>query len=306
MLGSSQETVGRLAGKRTNMIFGVTGATGHLGRLAVRELLKTQSASSIVAIVRDKEKAAGLVKKGVQARVADYNDVEKLKAAFAGVDRLLLVSSSEVGKRFAQHKNAIDAARSAKVKFIVYTSAPKAATSSLVLAPEHKATEEYLAACGLPYSIARHNWYTENYTQLIEIARNTGTVVAAAGKGRVASATRADYAAGDVALLLGQGHEGRIYEFSGDHSWDYDDLAAALGRIVGRTVRYTPVDVQSLVGILKGAGLDEGTADFVATLDDNIASGLLSEAGDELSSLIGRPTTPLEAGLRASLVPGGD
>jgi NAD(P)H dehydrogenase (quinone) len=288
------------------MNIGVTGATGHLGRLAVRELLKTQSASSVVAIVRDKEKAADIIKKGAQARIADYNDAAKLRAAFAGVDKLLLISSSEVGKRFAQHKNAIDAAKSAGVKYIVYTSAPKAATSSLILAPEHKATEEYLAKCGLSFAIARHNWYTENYTQLIEIAKNTGTVVAAAGKGRVASATRADYAAGDIALLLGRGHEGKVYEFSGDHSWDYDELAAAIGRIVEKSVRYTPVDVASLVGMLKSAGLDEGTAGFVASLDDNIASGLLSEASGELSSLIGRPTTPLEAGLRASLVPGGD
>lgn len=288
------------------MKIGITGATGHLGRLAVQKSLETQGASGIVAIVRDKAKAADLAKKGVQVRVADYNDPEKLKAAFSGVDKLLLISSSEVGKRFAQHKNAIDAAKSAGAKYIVYTSAPKAATSSLVLAPEHKATEEYLAACGLPYAIARHNWYTENYTPLIEIAKKTGTVVAAAGKGRVASATRADYAAGDVALLLGRGHEGNIFEFSGDHSWDYEELAAAIGRIVGKKVLYAPVDSAALVDILKGAGLDGGTAGFVAALDGNIASGQLSEASGELSSLIGRPTTPLEAGLRASLVPAGE
>jgi NAD(P)H dehydrogenase (quinone) len=283
------------------MNIAVTGATGNLGRLVIRGLLETQSASSIIAIVRDKNKAADFVKEGLQVRVAAYEDPAALRTALAGVERLLLISSSEVGKRFAQHKNVIDAAKSAGVKYIVYTSAPKASTSSLVLAPEHKATEEHIVQSGLSYSIVRHNWYTENYAQQVGISRNSGTIVAAVGKGRVASATRADYAAGDIAVLLGKGHEGKIHEFSGDYAWDYNELAVAIGNIIGRPVRYQSVDADTLVGVLKGAGLDEGTAGFVAALDGNIASGLLSETSGELSALIGRPTTSLEAGLRASL-----
>lgn len=283
------------------MRIAVTGATGNLGRLVIRGLLQARNAQDIVAIARDKGKAGDLIKLGVQLRVAAYEDPAALEKALEGVDRLLLISSSEVGKRVAQHKNVIDAAKSAGVKYIVYTSAPKASTSDLILAPEHKATEEYLAACGLPYSIARHNWYTENYAQLVETSKRTGTIVAAAGKGRVASATRADYAAGDIALLLGEGHEGKVYEFSGDYAWDYDELASAIASIIGKPVRYQSVDADTLVGMLKAAGLDQGSAGFVAALDGNIAAGMLSEAGGVLSKLIGRPTTSLEAGLRASL-----
>jgi len=283
------------------MSIAVTGATGNLGRLVIEGLLRSRSAPNIVAIVRDKGKAGDFIEKGVQVRVAAYEDATALETALAGVDRLLLISSSEVGKRFSQHRNVIDAAKSTGVGRIVYTSAPKASTSALILAPEHKATEEYLAGSGLPYTIARHNWYTENYKQQVGTSKQTGTVVAAVGNGRVASATRADYAAGDVALLLGEGHEGKIYEFSGDYAWDYSELARAIGNIIGKPVRYQSVDADTLVGILKAAGLDEGSAGFVAALDANIASGLLSEASGELSKLIGRPTTPLEAGLRASL-----
>jgi NAD(P)H dehydrogenase (quinone) len=268
------------------MTIAVTGATGHLGRLVIQDLLETQPPKSIVAIVRDEAKAADLAEKGVLVRVADYDDAAALQAALVGVDKLLLISSSEVGRRFPQHKNVIDAAKWAGVKHIVYTSAPKATTSALILAPEHKATEEYLADSGLVHTILRHGWYTENYSQAVETAKPSGT--------------RADYAAGAVAVLLGAGHEGRVYECSGDYAWDFNELASAISAIIGKPVVYQPVDGPTMVGILKGAGLDEGTAGFVAALDENTAAGLLSVCTGELSALIGRPTTPLKEGLQAA------
>jgi len=283
------------------MKIAVTGATGHLGQLAIMGLVEKHPANDIIAVVRDAKKAGELAARGVDVRVANYEDPDALQKALAGVDSLLLVSSSEVGKRFVQHRNAIDAAKATGVRRIVYTSAPKATTSTLILAPEHKATEEYIAQSGMTYTIVRNNWYTENYTQLIETARNTGVVVAAAGKGRVASASRADFAAGAVAVLLGQGHDGKIYEFGGDYAWNYDELAAAIGGIIGKPVAYKPVDAQSLIGILKGVGLDEGTAGFVAALDSNIADGVLAEVTGQLSELIRRPTTPLKVGLKNAL-----
>ena len=283
------------------MKIGVTGATGHLGRLAIQGLLERQPANDIIAIVRNEAKAADLAQAGVQVRVADYDDPASLQIALAGVEKLLLISSSEVGRRFPQHKNVIDAAKSAGVKHLVYTSAPKASTSALLLAPEHKATEEYLADSGLTYTVLRNGWYTENYVQTIEAAKRSGKVVAAAGEGRVASAARADYAAGAVSVLMGEGHEGKVYECSGDYAWDYSELANAIADIIGRPVVYQPVDVPTMIEILKGAGLDEGTAGFLATLDENTAAGLLSVCTGELSSLIGRPTTPLKEGLQAAI-----
>jgi NAD(P)H dehydrogenase (quinone) len=283
------------------MKLAVTGATGHLGRLVVQDLLKSAPAQDIVAIVRDAGKAADLTAQGVQVRVAPYEDPAALRAALAGVEWLLLISSSEVGRRVQQHQNVIEAAKAAGVQFIAYTSAPLAATTSLILAPDHKATEELLFTSGMDFAILRNNWYTENYLPQLETARQTGKVVAAAGEGQVASASRADYAAGAAAVLLGSGHAGRIYELGGDYAWTYGELAAAIGEVIGKPVTYEPVDGATLVEILQGVGLDEGTAGFVAALDANIAAGLLAEVTHDLSQLIGRPTTPLVEGLRAAL-----
>ena len=282
------------------MTIAVTGATGQLGALVVHDLVRTVDPASVVAVVRDPAKAAGLAGQGVQVRSATYADPAALAAAFAGVDDLLFISSSEVGQRIDQHRAVVDAAVAAGVGRIVYTSAPRATTSHLVLAPEHKFTEEYLAAAGLPTTILRNNWYTENYLGQIEIARTTGTLVAAAGAGRVASASRADFAAAAVAVLTQDGHAGRVYELGGDHAWDHDELAAALAEIVDAPVRYRAVDGPTLIGILQQSGMDEGTAGFVARLDGDIAAGALGEVTGELSTLIGRPTTPLLEGLRAA------
>ena len=280
------------------MTVAVTGATGKLGALVIRELLQTTEPGQIVAVVRDPAKAADLAAHGVEVRQAAYTDPVALRAAFTGVDALLFVSSSEVGQRVEQHRNVIDAAVAAAVGRVVYTSAPKATTTSLVLAPDHKFTEEYLTASGLPFTILRNNWYTENYLGQIQTARQTGTLVAAAGTGRVASASRADFAAAAATVLTQAGHEGRVYELGGDHAWDFTELAAALSEIVGEPVTYRSVDVPTLVEILRQVGLDEGTAGFVAQLDDDIAHGALAEETGELSKLIGRPTTPLLDGLR--------
>ena len=282
------------------MTIAVTGATGQLGALVVHDLVRTVDPASVVAVVRDPAKAAGPAAQGVRVRSATYADPAALAAAFAGVDDLLFISSSEVGQRIDQHRAVVDAAVAAGVGRIVYTSAPRATTSHLVLAPEHKFTEEYLAAAGLPTTILRNNWYTENYLGQIEIARTTGTLVAAAGAGRVASASRADFAAAAVAVLTQDGHVGRVYELGGDHAWDHDELAAALAEIVDAPVRYRAVDGPTLIGILQQSGMDEGTAGFVARLDGDIAAGALGEVTGELSTLIGRPTTPLLEGLRAA------
>ena len=283
------------------MNYAVTGATGQLGRLVLEELLRTQSPENIVAVVRNAEKAAYLAARGLQVRVASYDDPPALEAALSDVDRLLLVSSNEVGRRIPQHKNVIDAAKSAGVKHLIYTSAPKATTSPLILAPEHKATEEYLAASGLPYTVLRNGWYTENYVRTAETAKQTGTIVAAVGDGRVASASRADFAAAAAAVLLGEGHEGKVYELSGDYAWDFNELAAALTDILGRPVTYQAVDGAALIEILTGVGVERPGAEFVAALDANIAAGLLAETSGDLSRLTGRPTTPFKEGLRAAL-----
>ncbi|MFE4470811.1 SDR family oxidoreductase [Leifsonia sp. NPDC056824] len=279
----------------------VTGATGHLGRLTVDALLdRGVPAADIRALGRSAERLAPLAARGVQTAVIDFEKPETLDAAFAGADALLLVSGSEVGQRIPQHRNAIDAAVRAGVGRIVYTSAPHADDTDLVLAPEHAETERLLAASGLPVTVLRNNWYTENYTGQLDVASATGELVGSAATGRVASASRKDYAEAAAVVLTTDGHDGAVYELAGDVAWTFDDLAAAIGELLGRPVAYRSVTPEEHGAALREAGLDEGTAGFVVALDGNIRDGALADATGTLSELIGRPTTPLAAGLAES------
>ena len=284
----------------------VTAATGHLGRLVVDSLLERGVApEQIVAAVRTPARAADLAERGVVVREADYSRPETLGTALEGVDVVLLVSGSEVGQRVQQHANVVEAARAAGVRHLVYTSAPQATTSALVLAPEHKATEELIAASGLPATILRNGWYTENYVGNVEQARETGVVLGSVGDGRVASASRKDYAeAAAVVLAAANGdaaYEGGVHELSGDVAWDYPFLAATIAEIVGREVVYQDVTPEVHTQVLLDAGLDEGTAGFVVALDGNTRDGLLAATSGELARLIGRPTTPLAETVAAAV-----
>ncbi|NYH54840.1 NAD(P)H dehydrogenase (quinone) [Nocardiopsis arvandica] len=279
----------------------VTGATGHLGRLVVEDLLaKGHPAERITATGRDTGGLTALAGRGVRTARADFGDPASLGDAFEGADTLLLVSGSEVGKRVDQHRNAIEAAGAAGVGHVVYTSAPKAADTTLVLAPEHKATEEVLTASGLAYTVLRNGWYNENFAQQLDQARETGSFVGSAGEGRVASASRQDLAEAASAVLRDpKAHAGAVHELSGDTAWTHAELAAVLGELLGREVLYRDLTTEEHVAALTAAGLDEGTARFVAALDANIRDGELSMTTGELSRLIGRPTTPVAETLRA-------
>jgi NAD(P)H dehydrogenase (quinone) len=280
----------------------VTGATGHLGRLTVDHLLaRGVPASDIVAAGRTAAKLDELAAAvpGIRTAVIDFADPASLDAAFADVTDLVLVSASEPGNRVALHVNAIEAAKRAGISRIVYTSAPAATTSALVLAPEHKATEEALAASGLDTTILRNNWYHENYGSALAQAAETGVYLTSTGEGRVASASRSDYAEAIAAVLTTPGHEGAVYELSGDVAWTGDEFATAASEALGRPVEYRSVSPEEHLEILAGVGLDAGTAGFVVALDGNIRDGLLAETSGDLSRLIGHPTTPLVDGLRA-------
>jgi len=283
------------------MTFVVTGATGPFGRHVIDILLAHGVAPErIVAAGRSVEKLADLAEHGVVVRRIDFDDPATLQPAFQDAETLLLVSGNAVGSRVAQHTNAVTAAAAAGVGRIVYTSAPHADTSALILAPEHKATEEAIRASGVPFTFLRNGWYTENYVSTLEQASASGMIIGSAGDGRVASASRADYAEAAAIALLGGEHAGRAYELTGDVAWTFDDLAEAVATIVERDVTYAPLSPEEHKGALTASGLDEATADFVVALDGNIRDGLLGEVNGELSALIGRPTTPLVDGLRAA------
>jgi NAD(P)H dehydrogenase (quinone) len=278
------------------MTIAVTGATGQLGRLVIDGLQDVVGGGDIVAVVRDRERAADL---GVAVRVAPYEDAAALRTAFEAVETLVFVSGSEAGARVAQHTNVVRAAEQAGVSRVIYTSAPRATDTTLLLAPEHKATEELLRGSNLAWTMLRNNWYHENYAGTLQTAAQTGEVVSAAGGGRVASAARADYAAAAVAVATTEGHEGRVYELGGDTAWDFAEFTEAAGEALGQPLTYRAVSPEELEARLAEAGLDAGTRGFVVGLDRNIAEGTLAEVTGDLSRLIGQPTTPLVDGLRA-------
>lgn len=272
----------------------VTGATGQLGRQVIEQLLaRGTDPLTIVAGGRNEDALRELDAHGVRTARIDYSDPSTLDTAFAGAEKILLISGSEVGKRSVQHKAVIDAARKVDAE-LVYTSAPKATTSDLVLAPEHAATEGLLEGSGLTYTVLRNNWYTENYDDTITQAVGTGTILTGTGTGKVASATRRDYAEAAAVVLLSDDHTGEILELGGDEPWDFDELAATIAEVSGREVSVQQVGREEQAKTLEGFGLDEGTAGFVATLDANIADGLLADTDGTLSRVIGRPTTSLK------------
>ncbi|EOD3491813.1 SDR family oxidoreductase [Cronobacter malonaticus] len=281
----------------------ITGATGQLGQRVIDTLLNTVAAQEIVAIVRNPAKAAALSARGVQVRAADYNDAAALTAALAGVEKLLLISSSEVGQRATQHRNVIDAAKTAGVKLIAYTSLLHADRSPLGLADEHVATEKMLADAGVPYVLLRNGWYTENYLASVPPALEHGVFIGSAGDGKIASASRQDYAEAAAKVLTLDNQAGRVYELAGDHAWTLRDLTALLSKETGKTVAYQNLSETDFAAALTGAGLPEGFAKLLADSDVGASKGGLFDDSRQLSALIGRPTTSLEASLRESLKP---
>jgi NAD(P)H dehydrogenase (quinone) len=279
----------------------VTGATGHLGHLVVEALARKVPAEQIVAAVRTPEKAADLAALGVQVRVADYDQPSTLTEAFAGADKLLLVSSSEVGRRVPQHTAAVQAAKAAGVTHLVYTSILSADTSTVSLAPEHKATEEAIRDSGIPFTFLRNSWYTENYEQSVAQALATGAVLGSAGEGPVGGVPRADYADAAVEVLTGTGHENKVYELAADEAWSYADLAEAVARLSGKPVAYQDVPADQHRSILLGAGLPEFVADMLVDADRAIAAGELASDSGDLRALLGRPTTTLDEAVTALL-----
>ncbi|ELP5044154.1 SDR family oxidoreductase [Enterobacter ludwigii] len=279
----------------------ITGATGQLGQLVIEQLLNTVPANQIVAIVRNPAKAEALSQQGITVRQGDYADESTMTSALKGVEKLLLISSSEVGQRAIQHQNVINAAKAAGVKFIAYTSLLHADKSPLGLHVEHVATEKALAESGIPYALLRNGWYTENYLASAPPALEHGVFIGAAGEGKIASATRTDYAAAAARVISGDGHAGNVYELAGDHAWTLSELAAELSKQSGKNVTYQNMSEADFAAALKGVGLPAGLADMLADSDVGASKGGLFDDSHTLSKLIGRPTTPLSESIKAIL-----
>lgn len=272
------------------MKIAISGATGQLGNIVVEQLKKRISAENIVALARNTEKANAL---GVEVREFDYSKPEILTGALLGIDRLLLISGSEIGKRVDQHTNVINAAKEAGVKWIVYTSLLHLETTSLNLAEEHKITEQVLKESGINYTLLRNGWYSENYTASVPGAIGGGAFLGSANQGKIASAPRADYAEAAAIVIADESHKGKTYELAGDQFYTLTDLAAEISKQTGKTIPYNNMPEEEYANILKNIGLPEGLALGLANWDVSASKDDLFDDGKQLSKILGRPTTSI-------------
>ena len=282
-------------------MYAITGASGQLGRLVVDALLRTTPADEIVALVRQPAKAADLAARGVEVRAADYDQPDTFANALAGIDKVLLISSSEIGRRVPQHRAVIEAAARNGVRMVAYTSVLHADTSPLGLAEEHRQTEDALRASGLSHVLLRNGWYTENHLAGLAAARAHGVLMGAAGEGRIAAAARADYAEAAAVALTRDGEESRTYELAGDSPWTLAELAREISRQTGQSVAYRDLPKADYEAALIGAGLPSGLAELIADADACARAGALDDASGDLRRLIGRATTALSSSVRAAL-----
>jgi NAD(P)H dehydrogenase (quinone) len=280
----------------------VTGAAGQLGRLVIAELLHKLPPSEIVAAVRNPAKAQDLAARRVDVRLADYDKPDTLASAFKGAERVVMISTSEVGNRVPQHHAVIDAAKGAGAKLVAYTSILRADTSPLGLGREHRETEALLRASGVPFVLLRNSWYTENYAMSVPAAVQHGVVLGCAGDGRISAASCADYAAAAATVITAKDNQaGRVYELAGDTAFTMTELAAEIERQAGKPVRYQNLPEADYRQALVGVGLPEPVAAMLAESDTGISKGGLFDDGRQLSRLIGRPTTPMPAVVAAAL-----
>ncbi|BCM91558.1 quinone oxidoreductase 2 [Abditibacteriota bacterium] len=279
----------------------VTGATGQLGQLVIESLLEKIGAQQIVAAVRTPDKAKELAAHGIQIREADYSRPETLSSAFAGAEKVLLISSNDVGQRLAQHQAVVDAAVEAGVKLLAYTSILRADTSALELAIDHKQTEEYIRDSGLPFVFLRNGWYVENQTASLGAALEHGAIIGAAGDGRFAAASRKDYAEAAATVLTSEAQENKIYELGGDEPYTLSELAAEVSRQTSKPVIYHNLSKEEYAQALAGFGLPAPLAEILADADVKASQGGLDSASNELSALIGHPTTSLSDAVAEAL-----
>lgn len=280
------------------MKIGVTGATGQLGTIVIKELKKRIPTDELVALVRSPEKASNL---GVETRKFDYNNRDGLTESLKGIDRLLLISSNEIGQRAKQHLNVIEAAWENGVKWIVYTSLLHADKSSLSLAAEHHTTEQAIIDSGIDYTILRNGWYTENYANSIKGAVDGGAYIGSASNGRISSASRADYAEAAAVVITNESHKGKIYELAGDDSYTLHDLAAEVSKQSGKKIPYKNLTEGEYIDALKSFNVPGPLAEAIAGWDVSASNDDLYDDSHQLSLIIGRPTTPLSESVREAL-----
>lgn len=269
------------------MKIAITGATGQLGNLVIEQLLQLTTAQNIVALVRNIDKAEHFKVQGIELREFDYDHPEALVPALLGIDKLLLISANEIGRRTPQHQAVIDAAKVAGVPYLAYTSLLRADTSPLGLAQEHRETEKLIQDSGITYTFLRNNWYSENYLAGVAHTIEIGTLFGAAQDGRISSASRIDYAEAAAKVLTSTGHENKTYELAGSESFSLSDLATFIGQAVNKDIIYQNLSAEEYTQGLTQAGLPAGLVDVIVGADIQTIQGAMYSDSKDLEQLIG-------------------
>lgn len=283
------------------MKIAITGATGQLGNLIIEQLLQLTAAQNIVALVRNIDKAEHFKVQGIEPREFDYDHPETLAPALSGIDKLLLISANEIGRRTPQHQAVIDAAKVAGVPYLAYTSLLRADTSPLGLAQEHRETEKLIQDSGITYTFLRNNWYSENYLAGVAHTIEIGTLFGAAQDGRISSASRIDYAEAAAKVLTSTGHENKTYELAGSESFSLSDLATFIGQAVNKDIIYQNLSAEEYTQGLTQAGLPAGLVDVIVDADIQTIQGAMYSDSKDLEQLIGHKTTSIQDAIKAAL-----
>ena len=283
------------------MKIAITGATGQLGNLVIEQLLQLTAAQNIVALVRNVDKAKHFKVQGIEPRKFDYDRPETLVPALSGIDKLLLISANEIGRRTPQHQAVIDAAKVAGVPYLAYTSLLRADTSPLGLAQEHRETEKLIQDSGITYTFLRNNWYSENYLAGVAHTIEIGTLFGAAQDGRISSASRIDYAEAAAKVLTSTSHENKTYELAGSESFSLSDLATFIGQAVNKDIIYQNLSAEEYTQGLTQAGLPAGLVDVIVDADIQTIQGAMYSDSKDLEQLIGHKTTSIQDAIKAAL-----
>ena len=283
------------------MKIAITGATGQLGNLVIEQLLQLTAAQNIVVLVRNVDKAEHFKVQGIEPREFDYDRPETLVPALSGIDKLLLISANEIGRRTPQHQAVIDAAKVAGVPYLAYTSLLRADTSPLGLAQEHRETEKLIQDSGITYTFLRNNWYSENYLAGVAHTIEIGTLFGAAQDGRISSASRIDYAEAAAKVLTSTGHENKTYELAGSESFSLSDLATFIGQAVNKDIIYQNLSAEEYTQGLTQAGLPAGLVDVIVDADIQTIQGAMYSDSKDLEQLIGHKTTSIQDAIKAAL-----
>ena len=283
------------------MKIAITGATGQLGNLVIEQLLQLTAAQNIVALVRNIDKAEHFKAQGIELREFDYDRPETLVPALSGVDKLLLISANEIGRRTPQHQSVIDAAKVASVPYLAYTSLLRANTSPLGLAQEHRETEKLIQDSGLRYTFLRNNWYSENYLAGVAHTIEIGTLFGAAQDGRISSASRIDYAEAAARVLTSTVHDNQTYELAGSQSFSLSELATLIGQAASKTINYQNLSAEEYTQGLIQASLPAGLVEVIVDADIQTIQGAMYSDSQDLEQLIGRKTTNIQDAIKAAL-----